>query len=366
MARFPVTYRIRSDAGSIERRAQAIAVEQSVEVPLSVIDDRHVLRDVVGRVGKIADRGDGTFDVEIALSVETTGLEPGQLLNMLFGNTSIHEDVVLQDATFSNDMLAAFGGPQHGLQGLRVRCGADGRAMTCAALKPQGLPCEALAALAHKLALGGVDFIKDDHGLADQTYSPYASRIRACARAVREACGQTGGRTHYLPSLSGNLDQLRAQLRLAREEGLDTALIAPMVVGLASFHALVREFPDMAFFAHPAMAGASRIAPPFLFGKLLRLMGADASIFPNYGGRFGYTRETCGALATTCLAPLGGLRATAPVPAGGMTLDRVGEMLDLFGRDAIVLIGGDLLAARARLTEEAAAFHDRVAHHVYA
>jgi ribulose-bisphosphate carboxylase large chain len=365
MVRFPVTYRIRSDAGSIERRAQALAVEQSVEVPLSVIDDRQVLSDVVGRVDKIAERGDGTFDVEIALAAETTGLEAGQLLNMLFGNSSIHEDVVLLDAAFAPDMLVAFGGPRHGLEGLRVRCDAQDRAMTCAALKPQGLSCEALAALARRLALGGVDFIKDDHGLADQTYSPYARRIPACARAIREACRQTGGRTHYLPSLSGNLDQLRLQLRLAREEGLDTALIAPMVAGLASFHTLVREFPDMAFFAHPSMAGASRIAPPFLFGKLLRLLGADASIFPNYGGRFGYTKETCVALASACRAPQDGLREAAPVPAGGMTLNRVGEILDLFGRDTILLIGGDLLAARARLTEATAEFQRQVVLHHY-
>jgi ribulose-bisphosphate carboxylase large chain len=139
-----------------------------------------------------------------------------------------------------------------------------------------------------------------------------------------------------------------------------------MVVGLANFHALVREFPEFAFFAHPAMAGASRIAPPFLFGKLLRLLGADASIFPNYGGRFGYTPETCVALAEACRAPMDGLKPAAPVPAGGMTLERVVEILALFGRDTVLLIGGDLLAAGARLTEVAAAFQEQVARHTYA
>lgn len=366
MARFPVTYRVRSDALSIEGRAQAIALEQSVEVPLSLVDDQRVLSEVVGRVDSIVECGDGAFEARIALSVETTGLEPGQLLNMLFGNTSIHEDVALLDAAFTPEMTAAFGGPRHGLEGLRARCGAQSRAMTCGALKPQGLPIEALAGIAGTLAHAGVDFVKDDHGLADQSYSPYAKRVSACAAAVREACRQTGGRTRYLPSLSGHLDQLRAQLRLAREEGLDTVLIAPMVTGLASFHAVVREFSDMAFFVHPSMAGASRIAPPFLFGKLLRLMGADASIFPNYGGRFGYRQETCRALANNCLAPFDDLRTSVPVPAGGMTLDRVEEMLDFYGRDVMLLIGGDLLAARARLLQAAAAFQDRVARHAYA
>ena len=361
MSRIVAVYRVRGDAASIESRAAAIAVEQSVEMPVSAIDDPRVLADIVGRVESIGDCGGGVFEVRIALATATTGLEPGQLMNMLFGNTSIHDDVALEDVVFPSEVLAAFGGPHHGLEGLRQRSGAEGRAMTCSALKPQGMPPEALADLAMRFARGGVDFIKDDHGLADQAYSPFPERVRAIARAVAEANAETGGRTRYVPSLSGHLDQLRRQVSVAREEGVDTVLIAPMVVGLPAFHALVCEFPDMANLAHPALAGASRIAPPLLLGKLFRLFGADATIFPNHGGRFGYSPETCQQLADAARAPWGGLKATVPVPAGGMTLDRVPEMLDFYGQDAMLLIGGALLAARERLTEETAAFARRVA-----
>jgi ribulose-bisphosphate carboxylase large chain len=45
---------------------------------------------------------------------------------------------------------------------------------------------------------------------------------------------------------------------------------------------------------------------------------------------------------------------------GGMTLDRVPEMLDFYGQDAMLLIGGALLAAGERLTEETTAFTQRV------
>jgi ribulose-bisphosphate carboxylase large chain len=51
-----------------------------------------------------------------------------------------------------------------------------------------------------------------------------------------------------------------------------------------------------------------------------------------------------------------GLRASVPVPAGGMTPERVPEMLDFYGADIMLLIGGGLLAARERLTAETAAF----------
>src|SRR5262249_1709426 len=101
----------------------------------------------------------------------------------------------------------------------------------------------------------------------------------------------------------------------------------PMVTGLAAFHTLVCENPDIAFMAHPAMAGAARIAPPFLLGKLFRLLGAAATVFPNHGGRFGYSPATCSELAARALAPVRGLAATAAGQAGGMTPDRVTEML---------------------------------------
>ncbi len=48
-----------------------------------------------------------------------------------------------------------------------------------------------------------------------------------------------------------------------------------------------------------------------------------------------------------------------------MTLDRVPEMLDFYGPDAMLLIGGSLLAARERLAEETALFTRAVAQHSY-
>jgi ribulose-bisphosphate carboxylase large chain len=49
-----------------------------------------------------------------------------------------------------------------------------------------------------------------------------------------------------------------------------------------------------------------------------------------------------------------------PVPAGGMTTERVGEMLDFYGPDVMLLIGGALLEAGGRLREATEAFVDEV------
>jgi ribulose-bisphosphate carboxylase large chain len=354
--RVQVIYRVRAEAAAIAARARAIAVEQSVEMPLSAIEDSRVMTEIVGRVEEIADLGGGLFAVRIALAAETIGDDAGQLLNMAFGNTSLHDDVVLAEIILPPAMAAAFATPRPGLAGLRARAGAPRRALTCSALKPQGMAPLALADLAARFARGGVDYIKDDHGLADQAFSPFAARVPAISAALRGVAEQTGRLTHYIPSLSGDLDAMRRQVALVRAEGLSCVMLAPMIAGVATMRALARENPDMAIFAHPALGGAARIAPELLIGKLLPLFGADAVIFPTYGGRFGYSQATCRALAENARV-LGAM----PVPAGGMTLARVPEILDFYGPETMLLIGGSLLDAKARLTEETAHFVAAVA-----
>jgi ribulose-bisphosphate carboxylase large chain len=361
MSRLIVTYHVRSDATRIAARARDIAVEQSVEMPLAPIDDDFVKSEIVGRVDNIADRGGGVFEVTIALSAATVGSDAAQLLNMLFGNTSLHDDVALSDVELPPELVRAFRGPNGGMAGLRRRIGAHGRALTCSALKPQGLPPRRLAALAAQLAQGGLDFIKDDHGLADQGYSPFAERVEACAAAVRESSRAAGHLACYVPSLSGSLQQLRDQMETVRRAGLDTVLIAPMIVGWSNMQELVRENPTIAFIAHPAMGG-TQIAPPLL-AKLFRLLGADGIVFPSYGGRFGYSPKTCREIARAALGDWQGVASSIPVPAGGMTLERVPELLDFYGKDVMLLIGGNLLSAGDRLVEEARQFTAAVARH---
>jgi ribulose-bisphosphate carboxylase large chain len=361
-SRIEVLYRVRGDAKSIAARALGIAVEQSVEMPVEPIDDPFVLSEVLGRVEDIKDIGDGQFDVRIALASITTGFEAGQLINMIIGNTSMQDDVTLVDAHFPKEFADAFGGPNHGLAGLRSRMGAAG-ALTATALKPQGSPPAALAKLAGAIAAGGIDYIKDDHGIADQFYSPFAERVPAIAEAVAAAAARTGIPTRYLPSLNGNLDSLRRQIALSRSCGLDSVLIAPLIVGLAQFHTLVKENPDIAFMTHPTMSGIARIAPSFSLGKLFRLLGSDATVFANYGGRFGYTPEECRRLAGFALQDWPGVKPCVPVPAGGMLLERIPEMLDFFGTDVMLLIGGSLLSMRERITEETARYVEAVRAH---
>jgi ribulose-bisphosphate carboxylase large chain len=361
--RIVAVYRVQSDARAIEARARAIAIEQSIEAPLDAVRDDYVAREIVGEAGAIREVSPGVFEVEIGLGAATVGADAGQLVNMLFGNTSLQPDVTLADFRLPDEALARFSGPGQGIAALRARADAGGRALTCTAIKPQGLSPARLAELVEAFALGGADFIKDDHGLADQAYSPFAERVAACAAAARRAAEKTGKLACYVPSLSGHYGLMRRQIEFLRAAGLSAAMVAPMIAGLSTVQALAVENRDLVIFAHPTMGGAARIAPPALM-RLFRLVGADVGIFPNHGGRFGYSPATCRGLAAALREPWGPLNTACPAPAGGMSRGRVPEMLDFYGHDTMLLIGGALLSEPPeRLAAETAVFVRTVAEH---
>lgn len=358
--RFIAVFRVAATSAIIERRAQAIAVEQSVEMPVAAIRDARILDGIVGRVAAIEPDGEAHFRVSIALALATTGFEPGQFLNMAFGNTSMQPDVELLDLLLPDALLTAFPGPRFGIAGVRELTGAHGRALTSSALKPQGLDPAALARLAGTFARAGIDVIKDDHGIANQAYAPFAERVPVVQRAVDEANAITGGRSVYAPTLSGGPSALMAQAKLAQDVGVRMVLVAPMLSGMPVMAELVREHLTVPVLAHPSFAGALRIAPALLLGMLFRLFGADAVIFPNHGGRFAYDPDTCRAIARRATQSLAGVAPAIPVPAGGMPVERVDEMIGFYGRDVMLLVGGGLLQAGDALPSVSAAFVERV------
>jgi ribulose-bisphosphate carboxylase large chain len=353
-------------AAAVHDAALGIAVEQSVEMPVEAIADRHVLQHVVGRVEDlVAHEHEGSQQIwraTISLAGSTVGDDPVQLLNMLAGNVSLHDHVRLIDIDLPPDLLARAVGPTHGIGGLRRLLGCDPdrpRPLTCTAVKPQGLPATDLAALCSAFARGGVDIVKDDHGINDPDIERFADRVRACRDAIDQANRASGGSTQYAPNLIGPPEAVRRRAEIAIELGIRVVLVAPMLVGVGTFAELVRTTlrpAGVAVLAHPAAAGTSAVRPDVLLGSLFRFLGADATIFPNFGGRFAFDPARCAAIAERARRPWGDLAPSLPTPAGGITLDRIPELVDFYGRDVMLLVGGALLLAGEHLTEATADF----------
>ncbi|HEY0735994.1 MAG TPA: RuBisCO large subunit C-terminal-like domain-containing protein [Herpetosiphonaceae bacterium] len=348
--RFQVVYHLTGDEAEARRKAIDICLEQTVELPDDLVPDGPIRDEVVGRVESLRALSADRYEAVISYAVETAGGELTQLLNVIFGNISIKPGIRVEHLDLPPSLLAIFKGPRFGRQGIRDLLGVPDRPLLCTALKPQGLSARQLADLAYRFALGGIDIIKDDHGLANQSFAPYRERVQACAEAVARANRETGLSCIYMANVTAPADQVVTRARLAKDAGSRGLLIAPGLVGLDTMR-LLADDDDLALpiMSHPAFQGSfvtsaeQGISPGALFGQLARLAGADATIYPNYGGRFSFSREVCRQIVEASAAPLGSLKPIFPTPGGGMSLERIPDMLDLYGQDVIFLVGGGLL-----------------------
>ena len=335
----------------LDARVESLLLEQTVELPRAALRDKFVLENIVGRLISIKTISAEKHAVVIDFPIRATANDPAQFLNVLFGNSSIQDHVAL--AHFQLPPAKewprheqALPGPQFGTAGLRHITDVHDRALTSTALKPIGLSTDRLALLCGLFAQAGIDIIKDDHGLANQDFHPFADRVRACQKAVREANRKSGRQSIYVPNLIGTPSTVLAQLKFAQDEGVCAVMIAPMLLGLPFMAEIVAHHASVPVIAHPSFGGATRIAPELLYGKLFPLYGADATIFANFGGRFSYSKETCRKLADALVDPdEPGLIPTLPMPAGGIKYQSVAEVLAFYGTEVILLIGGGLYEA---------------------
>lgn len=340
--------------------ARHICLEQTVEFPADLIPaDDDISTQVIGQVEGLTATGSG-HEATISYAVECTGFQLPQLLNVLYGNVSLLPGIRLTAVELPDSLLEAFPGPRFGIDGLRAQLHAPDRPLLATALKPMGTPLEVFAEMAYDFAASGIDMIKDDHGLASQPFADFRRRVELCSDAVRRANSEHGTRAIYLPSLNVPAGELLDAARFVRDAGARGAMILPGLHGYDAMRHIAAD-DDLAFviLAHPSVLGAFTspaahgIHHDLVFGTLMRLAGADVSVFPNHGGRFSFAPEDCASIAKALRTPLGDLRSTLPAPAGGMTVARIPEMVEFYGPDVVLLIGGELHRGPRR--EQAAA-----------
>jgi ribulose-bisphosphate carboxylase large chain len=329
--------------------ARFIAVEQTVEIPEGCFSEE-IGEAIVGRIEEVGAGPDGRARAVISYDPRIVGEELGQLVNLLFGNVSLKEGVQLVDIAWPAEVLSRFRGPALGIPGLRELCGVPQRPLVCAAVKPLGLSAEELARDCREFAFGGADIVKDDHSLADQEMAPFRQRVERCVAAVAEANAQTGGNTHYFPNLFGGPTELRRRIDLIRDLGCRGVMVAPMILGLGTVRWLADE-SGLGILGHPTFTGAffgkhHGVVPEVLLGELFRIAGCDGVIYVNAGGRFGWSQETCDRVTEHLRRPLGPVAPAFPIPAGGVNVSSVPKMLQRYGPDTMILIGGSLYQQR--------------------
>ena len=367
--RFRVIYKIRGDKKRAFESAQDICLEQTVEFPFELLPEGLIKESVIGRIESFDEKEKEIFEACISYSVETASKELTQLLNVIFGNISIKPGIQVKSVDSGNTLFKQFKGPRFGRTGLRELLGVKKRPLLATALKPMGLSSEELGRLAYKFAVGGIDLIKDDHGLSNQVYAPFESRVEACVKAVNKANAETGLRSRYIPNITAPFDEIYKRAHFAKEAGAGGLMIAPGITGLDTMRSLA-ENDDLALpiISHPAFQGSfainfSGISHFVLFGQLARLAGADATIYPNFGGRFSFSKDECLDIVRGTNIAMGNISTIFPCPGGGMSLTNIPQMAQVYDNDVIFLIGGGLFKAGPDLTQNCRYFKELIEKH---
>lgn len=271
------------------------------------------------------------------------------ILTTTFGKLSLDGEIKLLDLQLSEDLKRAYPGPKFGIQAIREKIGVYDRPLLMSIFK--GMIGRDLAFLEQQLraqALGGVDLIKDDEILFENALTPFEQRIESGKRILQEVYEETEHRTLYAVNLTGPTVSLLARARKAAALGADALLFNVHTYGLDALQMLAQD-PDVhiPIMAHPAYSGASISAPTYgvepqvILGRLLRLAGADFSLFPSPYGSVAMERAKTLAIAEACVEE-NGFAQTFPVPSAGIHPGLVPQLIADFGIDSIINAGGGI------------------------
>ena len=228
--RFSVSYRIAADEKTALEMAKSICVEQTVEFPAAHIECDAIHSDIIGRLEEFSPcTGGYPGPDQLFRSVRHPRVRPvlqcglWQLQPVAGDYRGAHQPVP--------GTAGLVPGPKYGVAGLRQRLGVQNR--------PPVLHCPEAHGPAHggpgrrglSVPLGGVDLIKDDHGLMDQTFSSYKDRVKAVCEAVRQGNQESGHHTAYVPNLSGSFSSMMDRVRYAEDCGAGGIMLAPGLVG---------------------------------------------------------------------------------------------------------------------------------------
>lgn len=362
-------YHLKADSRHIDAKARDICYEQTVEIPEELTCDDWIKDNIVGRIENIRDLGEDIYEVHISYSTEITGFTLPGLLNVVYGNISLKKGIVLWRLYLPEDFTSRFTGPAFGIEGVRELLQVYHRSLLAAPLKPIGTNNAKLGDLCYELACGGIDIVKDDHGLCDQSFSPFRERVLRCLEAVNQAYRETGRRTLYFPCVTGDFESMEDRILWAKDQGVGGILISPMITGIDYLRFLASGIKiNLPIMAHPSLMGAffsdifHGISHQVLLGTFMRLAGADMVIYPNFCGRFPFRQEVCLAINNALKEPFYYIKSSLPVPAGGISLENIPFLKNLFGNDVIFLVGSSLFSRSIDMRDNARYFLSLVEH----
>ncbi|HJJ87703.1 MAG TPA: RuBisCO large subunit C-terminal-like domain-containing protein [Methanocorpusculum sp.] len=351
------TYYFRTKDGvDASYAANAIREEQTTGTwtSLSTVNDKTAyVHDLDGSVEDLVELPDGGYLTRICFPHEI--FEKGnipQYLSVIAGNLfglGKLEAVRLLDIDLPENLCGC--GPKFGIEGVRKIVGTE---VSCrphigTIIKPKvGLNPKDTAQVAYEAALGGLDLIKDDETLTNQTFCPLFERLEAVMDALDRAKDETGKQVLYAVNVTTGGDRIVELAHKAVSAGANMLMVDVLTAGFSAIQALAEDAAiNVPIHVHRTMHGALTRNPHHgiamrPIAKLVRSAGGDQLHTGSVSGKMGSKAGEVIADNIEITKPLSYLKPVFPVSSGGLHPGKVAAEISKLGTDIILQAGGGI------------------------
>ena len=263
----------------------AVASESSVGTWASVaaLKYKHV-QNVAAKVYKT--EKDGWIHIAYPEAHFEAGNMP-QILASIAGNVfgmKAVESLRLQDIQFTKKIVKSFPGPQLGIYGIRKLFKENKRPLMLSVPKPKvGMTTAEHADIGYQIWSGGLDLLKDDENLTNQSFNPFQKRVSLSLKMRDKAERETGDKKSYLINVtSQTVKEMEKRVKYVAHAGGEYVMIDICTAGwtaVASLREICKDY-KLAIHAHRAFHGAftrnsEHGMSMLLVAKIARLLGVD-------------------------------------------------------------------------------------------
>ena len=289
------------------------------------------------------------------------------LVTTLLGNdVSTSAQVKLIDIKFSKNYLSYFKGPRLGTDGIYKYLGMEKRRpLVLNMVKPCiGFDAKTGSDLFYSVALGKIDFIKDDELLGNTEYSSMLERVKYYTKAAMNAYEETGFLTRYCVNITDSPEKIIENAQRAQEAGAGAIMVNFIAAGISVLKTLAEnKFISIPVFGHYASAGIMTESPycgissNLLLGKLARIAGADACLFSSPYSTYPILKRRYIQISDALTLKLDNILPTMPTIGGGVHPNSAIKIVKDLGKEIILASGGAIFGHPHGPSKGALAMH---------
>ncbi|WXG45294.1 MAG: RuBisCO large subunit C-terminal-like domain-containing protein [Candidatus Atabeyarchaeum deiterrae] len=347
------TYYVDADFSTLKAGEQ-IAIEESTGTWTEVSTSKENVKRLSGKVFEYQKGNEGT--IKLAFPLELFDVESGipNLLSVIAGNLfglAPLRNVRLQDVELPKDYIKSFSGPRFGIDGIRKIIGTtkEGRPHVGTIIKPKvGLSPRQTAEVAYQAAMGGVDLIKDDETLTNQSFCPLEKRVSFVMEKLDRVKGETGRKVLYAVNVSAYHERMMKLAQVAIDNGANCLMIDFLTAGFSALQALSSEDSfNVPIHVHRTMHAALDRNPKhgiamMVLAKLARLAGGDQLHTGTAAGKMDRGGEAVRETNDFLRSEWVGIKTTFPVASGGVHPGIVPDNVEALGKDLVIQAGGGI------------------------